>query len=205
MELQGVSQGHGVRESRAQLAEGVTRGAGKKIHVRTGEDFAHCQMPRIDLPLTARKLQDVTVERPDKALVMSGLLHAGIRAYPGELEGYIKLDKELWDELAGRLGGTPDDVPEAYEKASGHTQAWKIQSPILIVSGDSEYVPHCLTMVAALLKARKDCAFAVYENAPHAFWWNGLGIPARVEADEKIFSFLEAHLKGKQRPGGVVY
>jgi len=123
------------------------------------------------------------------------LLHESIRAYPGELDGYIKLDKELWDELAGRLGGTPDEVPEAYEKASGHAQARKIQSPILIVSGNSEYLPHCLTMVAALLKAKKDCTFAMYENAPHGFWCAGLDLPARLQADEITFPFLEKHLK----------
>ena len=122
-------------------------------------------------------------------------LYKILASHEGPLQGNLKLDKELWDELAGRLGGPPSEVPDAYRKASAHSQADKINSPILIVSGDGEYLPHCLQMYAALLKAKKDCKFALFDNAPHGFWWSRRKIPALSQADERIFSFLKKYLK----------
>ena len=123
------------------------------------------------------------------------ILYEVIEAHEGPLKGNLKLDKELWDELAERLGGTPSQVPEAFERASGHAQAEKIQSPILIVSGDGEYLPHSLQMYAALLKAKKNCDFALFQNEPHGFWWSRRKTPALKQADAKIFAFLEKYLK----------
>ncbi len=122
-------------------------------------------------------------------------LYRILATHKGPLEGNLKLDKELWDELAGRLGGTPSEVPEAYAKASAHARAAEIKSPILIITGDGEYLPHALEMYAALLKAKKDCDFAFFQNAPHGFWWSRRKIPALAGADEKIFAFLKKHLK----------
>ncbi|MFB3902365.1 MAG: alpha/beta hydrolase family protein [Acidobacteriota bacterium] len=86
-----------------------------------------------------------------------------VRAHEGPLKGNLKLDRELWDELATRLGGTPSEVPDAYRKASAHARANEIRSPILIVAGDGEYLPHALQMYAALLKAKKECGLALFQ------------------------------------------
>lgn len=118
-----------------------------------------------------------------------------VAANKGPLEGNLKLDKELWDELASRLGGTPAEVPEAYQRASAMAHAAEIKSPILIVTGDGEYLPHALQMYAALLKAKKDCDFAFFHDAPHGFWWSRRKIAALAGVDEKIFAFLDKHLK----------
>jgi dipeptidyl aminopeptidase/acylaminoacyl peptidase len=118
-----------------------------------------------------------------------------VEAHEGPLEGNLKLDKELWDELASRLGGSPSEVPYAYIQASAQARAAEIKSPVLIVSGDGEYLPHALEMYAALLKAGKECEFAFFKNAPHGFWWSRRNIPALAKADAKVFSFLEKYLK----------
>lgn len=124
------------------------------------------------------------------------VLYESVRLQRGPLEGILKLDKELWDELAERLGGSPEVVPEAYERMSGHAQAAKIRSPILIITGDGEYLPHCLAMYAALLKAKKTCSFGFYEHAPHTFWWSRRKkTPAFPQADAKVLAFLAEHLK----------
>jgi dipeptidyl aminopeptidase/acylaminoacyl peptidase len=73
--------------------------------------------------------------------------------------------------------------------------AAEIKSPILIVTGDGEYLPHALQMYAALLKAKKDCDFAFFHDAPHGFWWSRRKIAALAGVDEKIFAFLDTHLK----------
>jgi dipeptidyl aminopeptidase/acylaminoacyl peptidase len=122
-------------------------------------------------------------------------LYEVIGKHDGEPEGYLKLDKELWDEFAGRMGGPPDLVPEAYEQASGHSRAHQIQSPILIITGDGEYCPHCLTMYAALLKANKECDFGMYQDAPHSFWFSGKSCPALAQANQKVLSFLSKYLR----------
>jgi len=135
-------------------------------------------------------------------------LYANVREQRGELEGYLKLDKELWDEFTARMGGPPSLVPEAYERASGHAQAANVRSPVLLLSGDADYLPHSLTMAAALLKAKKDCTCAFYRNAWHTGalhfrrgtaqdvggWWGGR---CEVRGDSQlsrggltVFSFL---------------
>jgi dipeptidyl aminopeptidase/acylaminoacyl peptidase len=118
-----------------------------------------------------------------------------IAEHEGPLKGNLKLDKELWDELAQRLGGSASEVPQAYVEASAHSQAEKINSPILIVSGDGEYLPHSLQMYAALLKAKKNCDFTFFRDAPHGFWWSRRDIPALAGVDAKVFAFLEKFLK----------
>jgi dipeptidyl aminopeptidase/acylaminoacyl peptidase len=118
-----------------------------------------------------------------------------VKAHQGPLEGNLKLDKELWDELASRLGGTPSEVPDAYWKASAMARASEINSPILILAGDGEYLPHALEMYAALLKAKKECEFASFPKAPHGFWWSRRKIEALPGADEKVFAFLAKYLK----------
>ena len=107
-----------------------------------------------------------------------------------------QLLKELWDEFTERMGGPPELVPDAYERASGHSQAWKIRSPVLLLSGDADYLPHSLTMAAALVKAKKSCEIAFYRNAWHTFWWNRADIPAFAAADATVLAFLRKHLRG---------
>jgi len=123
------------------------------------------------------------------------VLSVSVREHQGELEGYLKLDKELWDEFAARMGGPPSLVRNAYERMSGHAQAAKIRSPVLLVSGDTDYLPHTLTMAAALLKANRSCEIALYRNAWHTFWWNRADIPAFAAADATVLAFLREHLK----------
>ena len=118
-----------------------------------------------------------------------------VAAHEGPLKGNLKLDKELWDELAERLGGSPSEVPRAWVEASAHSHAERINSPILIVSGDGEYLPHALQMYAALLKAKRNCDFSFFRDAPHGFWWSRRDIPALAKVDAKVFAFLEKHLK----------
>jgi dipeptidyl aminopeptidase/acylaminoacyl peptidase len=123
------------------------------------------------------------------------ILHELLESHKGPLKGNLKLDKELWDELAERLGGTPVEAPEVWAKASGHAQAEKINSPILIVTGNGEYAPHCFQMYAALLKAKKICEFTFFQTPRHGFWWSRRDDPILAQADERIFSFLKKYLK----------
>lgn len=122
------------------------------------------------------------------------VLHDELTRAAEHLSDYQKLDKQLFDELAGRMGGTPDEVPGAYEAASGHSQADKFDCPVLIITGESEYQPNCVRMYEALVAAGKDCTLKVYEGAPHGFWWHREDIPAFVEADGVIRAFLARHL-----------
>jgi len=125
------------------------------------------------------------------------VLYRTIRERNFSVDGYMQLDRELWDELAERLGGPPHIVPHAYEAASGAANAHRIHCPVLIVSGDGDYRPNCLTMAAALLQAGRDCELALYDDARHAFWWFRAEIPAMAQADERIFAFLAKHLRGE--------
>ncbi len=114
---------------------------------------------------------------------------------PKLLDPPIKMDIDLWDEFRMRMGGMPHEVPEAYEKASAHSMASQIDSPFLIMSGDGIYLPHCVIMYDALVKAGKNCQFKLYRHAPHYFWFARQNIPALKEADQDAFGFLEKHLQ----------
>jgi len=112
------------------------------------------------------------------------------------LAQYARMDQELWAELCGRLGGLPTEVPEAFIAVSPYTKVQQIHSPLLILSGDSNYRPSSVKMHGAMLGAGKICELRLYDNAPHAFLWNGASIPATEEAFRDLCDFLRRHLVG---------
>lgn len=124
------------------------------------------------------------------------LLQEWLRRSPRPLSEYLEMDVELWQELAERLGGLPHEVPDAYRDASPLAKAAHIQSPILIMTGDQEYLYHSLEMRDALAAAGRPCAFKLYEYASHAFLfeWKSFHAATRRALDD-LLEFLDRYLQ----------
>ena len=123
------------------------------------------------------------------------ILEDRVREHGEPLSNYLKTDLALWTEFAERMGGTPEEAPEAYAKASPCTRAAAIQSPLLILQGTDTNIPQATKMHEAMLEAGRHCELKMYDDAPHAFLEHMRDIPATIEAQRDLFEFLDRYLK----------
>jgi acetyl esterase/lipase len=98
------------------------------------------------------------------------------------------------DLVADLLGGTPDEVPEAYRDASPVSHVDEESAPFLIIHGAKDLdlpVEHARRMVDALHEAGVEVAYLELPNADHMIpaWWLMTG--------PWVLTFLAIHL----RPG----
>ncbi len=72
------------------------------------------------------------------------------------------------------LGGTPDEVPEAYERYNLLRRIDKIQTPLFVVHGQKDMlspIESSHQLVAELKKLGKSVKTYYPENGPHGFYW----------------------------------
>jgi len=102
--------------------------------------------------------------------------------------------KRVSEDLAMSLGGTPDQVPEAFLQISPITQVAKIKCPILILHGDKDEdvpVAHAHIMAHAIERAGGQHELKTFKKAGH-----GLRSPqARQKMDPLVLKFLKKHYK----------
>lgn len=98
------------------------------------------------------------------------------------------------------LGGTYEELPEVYAKASPVTYASKDDPPVLMIHGDKDPVvplDQSKRMLAAIEKAGGEAKLIVVMNAGHG--WKAVGkakmMPSRQEIDAATFEFFDEHLK----------
>jgi dipeptidyl aminopeptidase/acylaminoacyl peptidase len=92
------------------------------------------------------------------------------------------------------FGGSPERVPEMYEKVSPTAHAAAVNCPVLIVHGEKdEEVPvaHAHKLAEAFKKAHREYELNVFKNAGH-----GLPSPGiRQQMDTVVLNFLRKHLR----------
>jgi len=102
--------------------------------------------------------------------------------------------RQLAVSLEKAFGGTPDQIPQAYEQVSATAHVHKIRCPVLINHGENdEFVPvaHAYELAEALDKAKCEYVLKIYKNATH-----GLHKPqATTEMKAATLAFLKKHLQ----------
>jgi dipeptidyl aminopeptidase/acylaminoacyl peptidase len=97
--------------------------------------------------------------------------------------------KKVSEDLEKSLGGTPDQVPEAYRQVSPTTHVANIPCPILILHGEKDEdvpVTHAHFLAQAIEKAGGTYELKIFENAGH-----GLRSPeVRQEMDSTVLKFV---------------
>jgi acetyl esterase/lipase len=76
----------------------------------------------------------------------------------------------------GMLGGTPDEVPEAYRNASPISHVDEESAPFLVIHGAKDFdvpVEHSRRLVEALCEAGVEVVYDELPNADHMIpaWW----------------------------------
>jgi dipeptidyl aminopeptidase/acylaminoacyl peptidase len=127
------------------------------------------------------------------------LIHGWGVADMAEWYGHIKslpasYYKTVTEDLAKSLGGTPDQVPEAYRQVSPSSHVTNIPCPVLILHGEKdEEVPvlHAHILGEAIGAAGGEYELKIFKNIGH-----GLRSPqARQEMDPLVLRFLKRHHK----------
>ena len=98
------------------------------------------------------------------------------------------------EDLKKSLGGTPDQVPEAFLQISPTTHIAHIKCPILILHGDKDEdvpVTHAHIMAHAIEKAGGEYALKIFKDAGHGL----RSLEARQEMDTFVLKFLKRHYK----------
>jgi dipeptidyl aminopeptidase/acylaminoacyl peptidase len=97
--------------------------------------------------------------------------------------------KRVSEDLARSLGGTPDQVPDAYRQVSPATHVADIHCPILILHGEKdEEVPvaHAHILARAIEKAGGEHVLKVFKHAGH-----GVRLPEeRKQMDSAVLQFI---------------
>jgi dipeptidyl aminopeptidase/acylaminoacyl peptidase len=97
--------------------------------------------------------------------------------------------KKVSEDLEKSLGGTPDQVPDAYRQISPLTQARRIKCPVLILHGEKDdEVPvlHAYKLAEAFKEVGCEYELRVFKNAGH-----GLRTPEdRQEMDATVLKFI---------------
>jgi dipeptidyl aminopeptidase/acylaminoacyl peptidase len=100
--------------------------------------------------------------------------------------------KRISEDLAMSLGGTPDQIPEAYRQVSPTTHVADIKCPILILHGDKDEdvpVAHAHIMAHAIAKAGGEFELKIFKDAGH-----GLRSPKiRKAMDPLVLEFLNRY------------
>ena len=105
----------------------------------------------------------------------------------------VRYYQKVTEDLQNSLGGTPDQVPEAYRMISPTAHVSKIKCPVLILhGGEDEDVPvsHARFLAEALEKANVEYTLKIFEHGGH-----GLRTPEdRREMDPVVVAFLKSVL-----------
>lgn len=100
--------------------------------------------------------------------------------------------KRISEDLAMSLGGTPDQIPEAYRQVSPTTHVADIKCPILILHGDKDEdvpVAHAHIMAHAIEKTGGEFKLKIFEKAGH-----GLRLSEfRKAMDPLVLEFLNRY------------
>jgi len=98
--------------------------------------------------------------------------------------------QRVTEDLAKSLGGTPDQVPEAYRQISPIAQVADIKCPSLILHGDKDEdvpVTHAHIMAHAIEKACGEFELNIFKDSGH-----GLRSPqARQKMDPVVLEFIK--------------
>lgn len=101
--------------------------------------------------------------------------------------------QRISEDFVKSLGGTPDQVPDAYLQISPITQVSRIKCPVLILHGEKdEEVPvdHAYKLAEAFKEAGGKYDMKIFKNAAH-----GLRSPEdRQEMDSAVLKFLRTYL-----------
>jgi dienelactone hydrolase len=108
-----------------------------------------------------------------------------VAAFADEMEGLKAFDRSLF-------GGTPDEVPEKYRRASPISYVDEVRAPVLITIGEND--PRCPARQVDNYLAR-----LAERGAPHAVYrfdagHGSLVIDERVRQAAMVFAFLDSHL-----------
>lgn len=111
----------------------------------------------------------------------------------------VRYYQKVTEDLKISLGGTPDQVPDAYRMISPTANVAKLKCPVLILHGEEDEdvpVSHARYMAEALEKANVDHTLKIFENAGH-----GLRTEEdRREMDPIVVEFLKSVLSGNRLP-----
>jgi dipeptidyl aminopeptidase/acylaminoacyl peptidase len=98
--------------------------------------------------------------------------------------------QKVTEDLKESLGGTPNQVPEAYRMISPTAHVAKLKCPVLILHGEEDEdvpVSHARILAEALEKANVDYTLKIFKNAGH-----GLRTEEdRREMDPIVVEFLK--------------
>jgi dienelactone hydrolase len=108
-----------------------------------------------------------------------------VAAFADEMEGLKAFDRSLF-------GGSPDEVPEKYRRASPITYVDEVRAPVLITIGEND--PRCPARQVDNYLAR-----LAERRAPHAVYrfdagHGSLVMDERVRQAAIVFAFLDEHL-----------
>lgn len=103
----------------------------------------------------------------------------------------IPLVQPLFREL---LGGAPEEVPEAYKRASPVTYATSDDPPVLTLHGDADRIVP--VSQAELLDRRMKAVGARHELVVFQGQGHGFGVEQALRAVKLQYEFFEKHLKG---------
>jgi dipeptidyl aminopeptidase/acylaminoacyl peptidase len=108
--------------------------------------------------------------------------------------------REIALELADKLGGTPDTVPERYQALSILTRVDQISCPVLVIQGTGDQLLSGSKLLKAEMdRAGKPCELALYPDQPHGFYWGLVRVggvnQATRDALAKTLSFFGQYLR----------
>lgn len=112
-----------------------------------------------------------------------------------ERRKYLKSMAQTMAESAGE-GAAKDD--EEYRKRSPVTWAAKLSKPLLIhgnTNDETVHVEEVRHLVAALLEARRQFQYKIYEAAPGGHHFNRIDTKLARESRAEIYAFLQQYLK----------
>ncbi len=120
----------------------------------------------------------------------------------GAFHPVLRLDPDMgsslpaiagWAETGqGRFGGAPWQAASAYVAASPLYDADQIETPLLLIHGDQDYVPlsQAESTFSAMLRQNRDAALVIYWGEGHA-----ISSPANLrDMYARIIDWLETHL-----------
>ena len=113
---------------------------------------------------------------------LTGWLHGSTRWTPG------------WDAVARMMGGTAEELPDVYRKASPIYCASFMSTPILIIHGTADEVVPCeqsVQFAEGLREAGANYQLILVPDAPHSFDLH----PPQQDLASSVLTFLEVRLK----------
>ena len=103
-------------------------------------------------------------KRVKKIIVCSGISDLFV--------AFNEREDKMKEVLVRCIGGTPEEMPEEYEKRSAVCWADEIKIPILIIHSKGDKQANFETQAQAIydkLKDNTDCTFITYEDDMHGF------------------------------------